>query len=392
MTSDANMKIYAFGSNNFRQLDGCDNRSILSPTLVYWSNRITPYQCTCSILSTWENVFHYSQKHCYIYGFSGKLHNSNDLSEVTKSFPVIRSIASSANNVYILEEAGILRSWKSKCFEESGFVIDLLPFNNEDQPISVSACDSKAIVTFSSGAVHEVLTIYQKHPDKINDTQSMTNKDDSKENIVNNSSLEYDFLCQEINLSVKIKTVSCGKEHVLMLSGIGTVFSYGTGSRGQCGHGDISNQDKPRALEALEGVQMECIAAGGWHSVCVSDIGDVYVWGWNESGQLGLPCKGLQEERASMAEGTVNIQQIPRVLDIVINDKAVDVIQAACGSRHTAFVTDTAQLLTSGWNHFGQLGLGDRISRDCPTLVKFFGEVVDVTCGPWNTIVTTKPV
>ena len=34
-----------------------------------------------------------------------------------------------------------------------------------------------------------------------------------------------------------------------------------------------------------------------------SDIGDVYTWGWNESGQLGLPCRTIQERRA--AEGKV---------------------------------------------------------------------------------------
>lgn len=27
-----------------------------------------------------------------------------------------------------------------------------------------------------------------------------------------------------------------------------------------------------------------------------SDGGDLYVWGWNESGQLGLPSQGLRKE------------------------------------------------------------------------------------------------
>lgn len=392
MTSDANMKMYAFGSNNFRQLNNYDSRMFLSPTLVDWWNRITAHHNTWSVLSTWENVFQYSPKHCYVHGFNGKLHSSIDISEVQKSFPLIRSIASSNNNVYVLSETGALHTWKLNRYEENGFVIGMPQLDDVDKSISVSACDSKAIVTFSSGAVYEVLITQNKHPGKINDTENMVKNNDSKENMSKHSTLKYDFLCQELNLSAKIKTVSCGKEHVLMLSRIGMVFSYGTGSRGQCGHGEISNRDTPRLLEALEGVQMRCIAAGGWHSVCVSDIGDVYVWGWNESGQLGLPCKAVQEKQESTSEDTVNIQQIPKVLDIIINDQAVDVIQAECGSRHTAFVTETAQLLTSGWNQFGQLGLGDTLSRDCPTLVKLFGDVVDVSCGPWNTIVTTKPL
>lgn len=29
-----------------------------------------------------------------------------------------------------------------------------------------------------------------------------------------------------------------------------------------------------------------------------TEAGDLYVWGWNESGQLALPSKALAEERA----------------------------------------------------------------------------------------------
>ena len=28
------------------------------------------------------------------------------------------------------------------------------------------------------------------------------------------------------------------------------------------------------------------IAAGGWHSACISQFDDLYMFGWNESGQL----------------------------------------------------------------------------------------------------------
>ena len=35
-----------------------------------------------------------------------------------------------------------------------------------------------------------------------------------------------------------------------------------------------------------------------------SDIGDVYTWGWNESGQLGLPCRTIQERRAAEVKVT----------------------------------------------------------------------------------------
>ncbi len=64
-------------------------------------------------------------------------------------------------------------------------------------------------------------------------------------------------------------------------------------SRGQLGHGSIESNEYPQEIEVLGGIKIVQIAAGGWHSCALSESGDVYVWGWNESGQLGLPCRNL---------------------------------------------------------------------------------------------------
>lgn len=64
-------------------------------------------------------------------------------------------------------------------------------------------------------------------------------------------------------------------------------------SRGQLGHGDIDSVDYPQEVQILGGVRIVQIACGGWHSCALSDSGDVYIWGWNESGQLGSPCRNL---------------------------------------------------------------------------------------------------
>lgn len=87
---------------------------------------------------------------------------------------------------------------------------------------------------------------------------------------------------------VTVQTVSCGRSHCLVLSAIGVVFSCGLGSHGQLGHGDLQCVDSLRLVEALEGVRMSTVCAGGWHSMALSDCGDLYVWGWNDVGQLGL--------------------------------------------------------------------------------------------------------
>ncbi|KAM6341373.1 protein unc-45 homolog A-like [Podargus strigoides] len=57
----------------------------------------------------------------------------------------------------------------------------------------------------------------------------------------------------------------------------------------QLGHGTLPSELQPRLVEALASVPMQTVTAGGWHSASVSEGGDLYMWGWNESGQLALP-------------------------------------------------------------------------------------------------------
>ncbi|XP_017278428.1 RCC1 domain-containing protein 1 [Kryptolebias marmoratus] len=201
---------------------------------------------------------------------------------------------------------------------------------------------------------------------------------------------------------LQAKSLALGGDHAILLTATGAVYSWGLGSHGQLGHGGLSSEEEPRTVEALWGVPMSSVAAGGWHSVCVSDGGDLYVWGWNESGQLGLPSRSLrkatQQKSAQQADvGTsseeelhdevfISIQGFPALLDV---EPSCEIRTVSCGSRHTAAVTATGSLYTWGWGEYGQLGHQTLNSSDEPRCVEFFGAenllVVDVVCGPWNT-------
>lgn len=43
------------------------------------------------------------------------------------------------------------------------------------------------------------------------------------------------------------------------------------GRRGQLGHNDLEDCDNPRLIEALAGLRIVRISAGGWHSAVVTD-------------------------------------------------------------------------------------------------------------------------
>ncbi|KAK9394129.1 RCC1 domain-containing protein 1 [Crotalus adamanteus] len=215
-----------------------------------------------------------------------------------------------------------------------------------------------------------------------------------------------------------------GLEHALLLAAGGMLFSWGGGRHGQLGHGDLESRREPRAVEALQGLAVAEAAAGGWHSAAVSDAGDLYLWGWNEAGQLGLPSKMSTESGATAAASGeaaqappnrplsqrgdgldvgaadgpgrdevpfVSLQPFPALLDL---PEEAEVRRVSCGSRHTAAVTGTGHLYTWGWGKYGQLGHQDAASSDQPRRVCYFVErnlrVQEVVCGPWATFVQAE--
>ncbi|KAM8997954.1 RCC1 domain-containing protein 1 [Ara ararauna] len=210
---------------------------------------------------------------------------------------------------------------------------------------------------------------------------------------------------------LRARRLALGNEHVLVLGANGELHAWGGGRHGQLGHGTLESEAQPRLVEALAGVPMRAVAAGGWHSASVSEAGDLYMWGWNESGQLALPCKALAEERAqgedagagaaaltpcreqpaAEAATFISIQALPALLDL---PQEPEVSEVSCGSRHTAAVTRGGELYTWGWGKYGQLGHGDDASSDRPRRVEhlvaegLWAEAV--VCGPWTTYVCVQ--
>ncbi|XP_044271958.1 RCC1 domain-containing protein 1 isoform X1 [Tribolium madens] len=178
-------------------------------------------------------------------------------------------------------------------------------------------------------------------------------------------------------VSEDIIDVKTGREHCLLLDKSGKVFSFGRGSRGQLGHGCLDDELEPRFVEALGGIKIEVIESGGWHSCALSKDGDLYVWGWNGSGQLGL----------GGSDDGVSIMATPQVLDFDFNIKKV-----GCGNKHTVVLTDDGQLFGCGWNKYKQLKNDENeVFRKMIFLWDFSKEVVNrLKCGPWNTLVLCK--
>ena len=57
--------------------------------------------------------------------------------------------------------------------------------------------------------------------------------------------------------ALKVTDIACGKEHCMLLTETGQVFSWGGGTRGQLGHGTLASEEKPRLILALDGMKIK---------------------------------------------------------------------------------------------------------------------------------------
>ncbi|KAJ8402341.1 hypothetical protein AAFF_G00368300 [Aldrovandia affinis] len=85
-----------------------------------------------------------------------------------------------------------------------------------------------------------------------------------------------------------IKKVACGIHFSVALAKDGHVYSFGQERLIGLPDSILKNHNRPQIVPALEGVFVEDIVVGAEHILALSSTGDVYAWGCNCEGQLGL--------------------------------------------------------------------------------------------------------
>lgn len=137
------------------------------------------------------------------------------------------------------------------------------------------------------------------------------------------------------------RAISCGAEHTIAITPQ-DVITWGSNEHGQCGHGDKAETDwvKPRSIKMLHEQMVTQVVCGRFHTLCVTATSQVYAWGHNSSGQLGL---GDTQDR--------------RGPTIVEGLWAMPVLQLAAGEAHSVALTSNGFLFTWGSNEHQQLGL-----------------------------------
>ncbi|XP_070638235.1 probable E3 ubiquitin-protein ligase HERC4 isoform X5 [Bos indicus] len=174
-----------------------------------------------------------------------------------------------------------------------------------------------------------------------------------------------------------IVAVSCGEAHTLALNDKGQVYAWGLDSDGQLGLlGSEECIRVPRNIKSLSDIQIVQVACGYYHSLALSKASEVFCWGQNKYGQLGL---GIDCKK----------QASPQLIKSLLG---IPFMQIAAGGAHSFVLTLSGAIFGWGRNKFGQLGLNDENDRYVPNLLKSLRtqKIVYICCGEDHTAALTK--
>lgn len=198
------------------------------------------------------------------------------------------------------------------------------------------------------------------------------------------------ILPQEVDLSKcslrpeAIRKIVGGAGHTLILDADGHVYSCGLNTKCQAGSANVEQENilMFQRVCTLEHEIVIDICCGWDSSAALTNNGELYVWGSNRYGQLGLDPS--------------EFPSISHPHRISFNEKIKNV---SMGLRHTAVITESRKIYVCGSNNRGQLGLINPETMEPYIRLGTFtkvaewtmqGNVENVACGQYHTVVITK--
>jgi alpha-tubulin suppressor-like RCC1 family protein len=145
-----------------------------------------------------------------------------------------------------------------------------------------------------------------------------------------------------------------------------TIKSYGKNAHGQLGNfsssGVIGDVVIPDTIKQL--------AAGFDHSLALTENGEIYAWGDNTYGQVGI------DSAKGIVSGPQKIESLPKIVEM------------SAGFRHSMALDEDGGVWVWGNNIAGQLGIGGHTDLRKPTKIALLQKATSVAAGHRFSLVT----
>ncbi|XP_057811083.1 ultraviolet-B receptor UVR8 [Salvia miltiorrhiza] len=132
-----------------------------------------------------------------------------------------------------------------------------------------------------------------------------------------------------------------GPGHSLAVTSNGAVYSFGSNSSGQLGHGTTDEESRPSLIRSLQGIRIIHAAAGAGRTMLISDAGRVYAFGKDSFGEAEYGAQGNK------------LVTSPQLVESL---KDIFVVQAAIGNFFTAVLSREGRIYTFSWGDESKLG------------------------------------
>ncbi len=151
----------------------------------------------------------------------------------------------------------------------------------------------------------------------------------------------------------------------------GNVWAWGSNGNGQLGVGNTTNESLPTQVPGITGAV--AVVTSQSHALVLTNTGTVYGWGANTSGQVG--------NGAMTAWETKPVQVMASA-----SQPLSGIVALSAGANHTAAIDDNGNVWTWGANTTGQLGNGDTsgTAQAYPVQLSGVSGVVTVAAGATN--------
>ncbi|XP_051762503.1 X-linked retinitis pigmentosa GTPase regulator-like isoform X1 [Ctenopharyngodon idella] len=159
--------------------------------------------------------------------------------------------------------------------------------------------------------------------------------------------------------------ISCGQSHSAFVTEQGRLFVFGSNNSGQLGLQTKGPVTKPICVKVLKGERVQFVACGTDHTLVSTSQGEFFAAGGNSDGQLGL---GHRND-------SISFQRLRPFCDYA----PIKLLSA--GGHTSAALTEDGRLFLWGDNSVGQLGLGNDSHALLPEEIKLGQPIQWVSCG-----------
>jgi len=187
----------------------------------------------------------------------------------------------------------------------------------------------------------------------------------------------------EISPQISFSRVVCGRSHTIGVTLSGKLYSWGTNALGQLGQSDLTPRAAPSLITLLNGKKVQNVATGSASVLVLLSGGEVFGWGRNNAGQLGIHASKVAK---TSPEFVMSTQKPNAVVGVAAGGYAYQY------EGHSAVVMATGEFFSWGWNAFGQLGIGEvEDSHPIPQKNTWLSKVkvVQIACGQFATAAVT---